>query len=216
MATNTKGTQWTYQAREAVGVFRDATSLESAIDALENDGFDRASISVLATDPHSGQKLEAFYKTAKDIEDNGHVPQTAFISTDERTEGEALAVAAPFYVGGVAGAVAVTAVGGALALAFAAALVTGTAAAGVGALLAGAIARHHAAHVEEQLKKGGLVLWVGVANAEAEKQALAILQEAGAEDIHVHEVEREWNLRDLPLADARPDPILEREAWHDE
>jgi len=70
-------------------------------------------------------------------------------------------VGVPLYIGGCAGVIAVAAAVGTLGLAIAAAI-AGGAWAGIGALLAAAIARHHSTSVQEQLKKGGLVLWVSV------------------------------------------------------
>src|SRR5438477_198483 len=67
----------------------------------------------------------------------------------------------------------------------------------LGGLLAAAIARRHSAQVQEQLHRGGLVLWVSVADAEAEKRALAVLDKMAARDIHVHEINRE-SLREIP------------------
>jgi hypothetical protein len=77
--------------------------------------------------------------------------------------------------------------------------------------LAAAIARRHSAQVQEQLHKGGLVLWVSVADAEAEKRALAVLDKMGARDIHVHEINRE-SLREIPrLLGAIPRLLAEPE-----
>ena len=211
MPENDEDTLGNYRVREAVGAFPDLASMEKAVDELEIAGFDRAAVSVLALEPRHGERLTKLYRTLREIEDDGRAPRQAFVSSDARTEGETMAVAGPFYVGGVAGAAAVATAGGALALAFAGAIVTGAAAAGLGAILAGAIARRHATGVEEQLKKGGLILWVDVGDdADAERRAVSILEMAGARDIHVHEIEREVNLRDLPLANVQPDPFLER------
>lgn len=59
------------------------------------------------------------------------------------------------------------------------------------------------------MKKGGLVLWVSVPDADAEKRALTVLDKMGAQDIHVHEIKREWSLDDIPFAASQPDPFLE-------
>jgi hypothetical protein len=62
------------------------------------------------------------------------------------------------------------------------------------------------------LKKGGLVVWVSLANDDAENRAVTALKKMGAEHVHVHEISREWRLSDLPLGAAvaaQPDPFLE-------
>ena len=194
------------KVKEAVGVFRDDKALEAAVDELEVAGFDRAAMSVLATDAQAKEQVERFYHTVKDIEDNSRAPYNAFVSRDSRIEGEAAAVGLPIYVGGCAGAAAVAAMGGALALAIAAAIVGGAAGAGLGAIFAAAIARPHAADVQEQLDKGGLVLWVNVPNVEAEKRAVTVLNKMGAKDVHVHSIKHDWG--PLPSTLPQADPFL--------
>lgn len=82
------------------------------------------------------------------------------------------------------GAFALTGVGGMLPVLIAA---------GGGALLGGALAsrmhRHYARRAEEQLARGGLLLWVNVRNPAQENAALEILRAQTAHDVHVHEFE---------------------------
>jgi hypothetical protein len=210
-AMRSEATEESDLVKEAVSVFGDAAALEAAVDALEVAGFDRTAISVLATDAKAEQQVKRFYHSVREIEDSGHAPQAAFVSRDSRTEAEAAVVGLPIYIGGFAGAAAVAASGGALALAIGAAIAGATAGAGLGAILAATIAHRHSAHVQEQLYKGGLVLWVSLPNADAEKRALAILNKMDARDVHVHEIEREWSLSDMPLFLAQPDPFLEKD-----
>lgn len=122
-----------------------------------------------------------------------------------------LSVPVPFLIGGLAGAAAVVASGGALAAAIAGTILAGGAGAGLGALLAGAVAHRHARRVEEQLAQGDLVLWVGIADEDAAKRAMAVLEKASARDVHVHAIERQWGPQDRPLSDARVDPFLHRD-----
>ena len=49
----------TYTAREVVGVFPDPEALQAAVDALLRAGFDRAAISVLASDAASQDRLRS-------------------------------------------------------------------------------------------------------------------------------------------------------------
>ncbi len=208
--TSSTGT-WNYRARETVGVFADPEALEAAVDELEVSGFDRAALSVLASDDKVKERLGRLYRAVAEIEDDPRAPQAAFVSKDSRVGGEAAAVGIPFYIGGIAGAFAIVASGGALAATIAAAIAGGAAGAGLGALLARAIARRHADHVLEQLAQGGMILWVSVPNETAEKLAIEILTKAGARDVHVHEIQREWSLRDRPLSRVNIDPLLERD-----
>jgi hypothetical protein len=205
-----------YSAREAVGVFADPAALERAVDELEIAGFDRAALSVLATDGTIKDRVGHLYRNVAEIEDNRHVPQAAFAEMNSRVEGEAAAVGIPFYIGSVAGA-GVTGIGlgatgiglGATAAAtVAGAVVGGVAGVGLGAVLAGVMIWRRAEQVKEQLAQGGMVLWVNLRDPDAERRALQILEKAGARDIHVHEFEREWTLKDRPLSDVQFDPFL--------
>ena len=199
----------TYWTKEAVGVFSDPDALETAVDELEVSGFDRAAISVLATDSKARDQLDRFYRTINDVEDGGGVPRAAFVSSDSLAEGEAAVIGVPLYIGGFAGAAAVASAGGSLALAIAATVSGGVVGAALGALLAGAIARHHSAQAQEQLKRGGFVLWVSVSHPDKEKRAIAALSKMGAHDVHIHEIQREWSIKEIPFAETQPDPFLE-------
>jgi hypothetical protein len=202
---------WIYGSKEVVAVFDDADALETAVNELETSGFDRAATSVLATSAKAERRIESLYRTAREIEDSGDAPRGAFVSRHSRTEGEAAAVGVPLYIGGVAGAFATVASGGTLALAIAAAIAGGAAGAGLGSLLAMAIGRRHSARIGEALRRGGLILWVSVATPEAEKRALALLERLGGQDVHVHEIHREWSIRDIPLGSSQLDLFFERD-----
>ena len=205
--TATNGT-WTYRAREAVGVLADPDKLESAVEVLEETGFDRAAISILASDAAVKERLGHLYRSAAEAADDPQAPQAAFVSRHSRAELAAAAVGIPFQIGGFAEAWAVVATGGALAAAIAAKILGGAVAGGLGTLLAHAVARHHTEHVSEQLARGGLVLWVRTPDEAAAKRALAVLQKCGASAAHFHTIQREWGVKDRPLQDAQLDPLL--------
>jgi hypothetical protein len=65
-------------------------------------------------------------------------------------------------------------------------------AAGAGGLLGAALGRmmheRHADRVQEQLARGGLLLWVNVRNAGEEETALEVLRAHAAHDVHVHDI----------------------------
>jgi hypothetical protein len=198
-----------YPVREAVGVFLDPKMLERAVDELEVSGFDRAALSVLANEQTVKGRVGHLYRNVSEIEDNRRVPQAAFAETDSQVEGEAAAVGIPFYIGGVTGAgVAAVGFGATMATAVAGAVVGGAVGAALGAILAGAIIHRRAEHVSEQLNEGGMILWVSLRDQDAERCAIQILRKTGARDVHVHEFEREWTLKDRPLSDVQFDPFL--------
>lgn len=198
-----------YIVREAVGVFSSPEALERAVDELEVSGFDRATLSVLASEGTIKDRVGRLCLDPAEVSDNRFVPQRAFVETDSRVEGATAAVGIPCYIGGVAGAgVSAVGFGAATAVTIAGGVVGGVVGAGLGALLAGAMIRRHVHEVSDQLAKGGLVLWVSLRDDDAERRALHILGNAGGREVHVHEFEREWTLKDRPLSDAQFDPLL--------
>lgn len=201
----------TYRTREAVAVFADPVALEAAVDALQSAGFDRAQLSVLGHERTARQPVSRHYESVAEIEDDGAAPRAGFVPDGSRAVGEATAVGIPFYVGGLAGIVAVAASGGTLAAAIGATILGGAVGAGLGVLLARAVGRHHARRIEEQLAQGGFVLWVGVLDAAREQRALEVLKQHGGRDVHTHEITRAWDAADRPLATTNVDPLLEHD-----
>jgi hypothetical protein len=108
----------------------------------------------------------------------------------------------------LAGALAIVASGGALAVAAAAAAAGGVAGGGLGAMVGKLLGREPAKQLEALLEAGGLVLWVRVHSADQEEKAQEILRRQGGEAVRVHEIEIDKRLEDLPLALVRPDPWL--------
>ena len=197
-----------YWVRETVGVFNDEDTLETAVDELNVAGFRESAISVLATGAKSNGRLSRVFRSLTEIEDSGDAPQTVFVSSDSRVEGTAALIGVPLYIGGAAGIWAVSATGGSLAFALASAVALGSIGAGIGAILALAIHSRHVRRIREQLKLGGLVLWVNTPDAETERRATQILKNLGARDVHVHEVQREWSFVSIPLTHGPYDPFV--------
>ena len=199
----------TYKIREIVALFDDSRTLEEAIETLDNNGFNRSDISLLATETSVEEHLGHRFKRVEDIEDDGRIPRKAFVSEHDIAEGEAALVGGLLYIGAVAGSAIVVASGGGFALALAAAAVGGTTGAGLGGVAASIIGEAHAEHLDNQLQKGGLVLWVRLKNDEMKNTAEKILSNAGGRDIHVHDIERTWGTDDIPLHDFNPDPLID-------
>jgi hypothetical protein len=172
--------------REAVGLFHDEGQLQAAADDLLVNGFDRSTLSLLAAHRAIEGKLGHRYQRVADLEDDSQVAVQAYVGTDSRTEAQGVLIGSLFYVGAVAAAGLVVASGGTLA-----ALLISTAAAGgaggaIGAILARYVGHHHAGYLEQHLGRGGLLLWVRVADGDAERRAIEILRRNGAEDAHAH------------------------------
>lgn len=171
---------------EVVGVFDDADSFQRAIDALLTAGFDRAEISLLAGEHVVEGKLGHAFRKVTDLEDDASVPRAAYVSTETRGDAEGGLIGGLVYIGAVAAAGAIVATGGTLAAAIGAASMAGGAGALIGSVLADLVGRRHAQYLQEQLDRGGLLLWVRTWNDENEQRAMQILSRHSAHDVHAH------------------------------
>ncbi|MGH6962336.1 MAG: hypothetical protein ACREE7_17780 [Dongiaceae bacterium] len=174
--------------REAVGVFHDEKSLQSAVDALLVAGFDRSYVSLLAGQHAIESKLGHHFEKVAELEDDPEVPTQAYVGTDSRTEGKAAIVGGLFYVGAVAAAGMIVASGGTMAAALIAGAVAGGGGGLIGAALAQFLEHRHANRVQTQLDHGGLLLWVRTPAPEDERRAVDILRTHSADDVHVHDL----------------------------
>ena len=174
--------------REAVGVFHDDRSLQSAVDALLIAGFDQSHLSLLAGQQAVETKLGHRFEKVAELEDDPTVPTQAFIDVDSRTEAKGALVGGLFYVGAVASVGIVVASGGTVAAALIAGAVAGGAGGLVGAAFAGFLEHRHAHRLQQQLDHGGLLLWVRTPTAGDERRAIEILRAHGADDVHVHDL----------------------------
>lgn len=181
-------TSATKTIREAVGVFHSTESLQSAVDALQSSGFDRAELSLLAKDSTVEKKLGHVYVKAEDAADDPTAPRASWVSIEAVEVEEAALVGAPLFIAAVAAGGAVVATGGALLPAFGAALAAGGLAGTFGGLLAGAIGEEYAHHLEQQLDRGGILLWVHLRSEGDEGKAIDILENNQADHVHVHEI----------------------------
>jgi hypothetical protein len=196
------------RVREVVGVFRDETALEGTIDDLLESGFDRAEISLLASEQAVGETLGHAYRKVAELEDDDEAVRVAYVSREDYGAAEGGLISGLVYVGALAGAGAIVASGGALGGALLAAALWGGAGGAVGLALARWLDRQRAQKLTEQLDKGGLLLWVRTANADEEKRALAILRKYGGEDVHVHALPVSKDPDANPLSGITIDPFL--------
>jgi len=209
MATTKKAdTPATETVREAVGVFHDAATLEDAIDELMLVGFDRAEISLLAGEKAVVEKLGHHYRKVDELEDDPKVARAAFVEKDSMVEAYSSVIGGLAYVGALAAVGAVVASGGTLGAAILGATLAGGGGGLLGSIVAGWFSHRHADHIEEQLKKGGLLLWVHIRDDEHEKRARKILGTHSAADVHVHDMPKSKMSEKNPLRDVNVDPFL--------
>ncbi len=186
------------QVREAVGVFHNAMAFEAAIDHLERSGFDRADISVLASEHAITEKLGHRYERASELEDDAAVPRATFVERESLVEGQSLIIGGLAYVGALAAIGAVVSSGGTALTAFLAAGLVGGSGGLLGTAFATRLGQKRADHITDQLVHGGLLLWVRLRDEEHEARALKILREHAGDDVHAH---------NIAVADTEPNPV---------
>src|SRR5436853_5424364 len=157
------------------GIYRDRTHVESGVDALLQDGFRSADISVLLPD-NVGTKDFAHEKHTK-------APEGA-------TTGAGTGAVVGGTLGWLAGigALAIPGLGpfiaaGPIMAALAGAGVGGTVGGVVGALVGMGIPEYEAKRYEGRVKNGGILLSIHCDNSEWTKKAKEILERTGAEDV---------------------------------
>ena len=154
-------------AREAVAVFDDEPSLRNAVDELLVRGFDRSSLSLLASEHAVEAKLGHRYDKVVELEDDTGVPRIAYIGKDSG---------------------AIVATGGTIAAALLGAAAVGGMGGLIGAGLAKFMGAHHADYLQEQLDHGGLLLWVSVHGPGQARTACEILKRCSGRDVHLHDL----------------------------
>ena len=195
--------------REVVAVFHDAEKLEAAANALLQAGVPERRLSLLGDKETVAKRLGHHFEPVEMMEDDPRIPQSAFVFKEDRQAAEAVAIGLPMYVGAMGGALMLVASGGALAAVLLAAAAGGTVGAGLGAVIAEAIGKTHADRMEENLRNGGILLWVFVGDAAEEQEAIEILEREGGTDVHAHEIARTMGEEESPLKGWNPDPFLD-------
>ena len=180
--------QETEAIREAVGFFQTADALQEAIDDLMSSGFDRAELSLLASEQAVEEKLGHCYERVEELEDEPTAARCCYVSPESIGEAEGGLIGAPMYIAGVAAAGVVLASGGTMAAAILGAALAGGAGGVIGGILARLVGDRQAQHVQEQLDHGGLLLWVRTWTRDDEHRAVAILKRHSGHDVHVHSI----------------------------
>jgi hypothetical protein len=197
---------------EAVACFHDVQSFQAAIDDLLLAGFDHGDINVLAHEDTVTSKLGRRYNSTAEFEDDSEAPRIGFVPIETIGNAEGAVIGAGVYLPAIAGSLLVVASGGTMLGAVAAAAVAGGAGGLIGAALARFIGHEHAKHLDQHLKRGGLIMWVRTPDAEHEGKALEILGRHSAHDVHLHQLpERAGKENDVPHERPRIVHLLD---WH--
>jgi hypothetical protein len=171
---------------EAVGVFHQAEDLQSAIDELLSSGFHRSELGLLADASAVEKKLGHRIRNTNALADDAAAPRSAYVSPEAIGDAQGGLIGGLVYVGAAVAAGVAVASGGTLAVIITAVVLAG----GTGGLLGSVLARwlgdHHARYIQEQIERGGLLLWVHTRTSSNEERAVDILKKHSAGQVHVH------------------------------
>lgn len=171
---------------EAVGVFDTFETLQTAFYDLRAVGFSRYDISLLADENVLKEKLGQSYWRSDHLEDDPRAPRAAFVSEEAIGELEGAIAGGFFFLGSYIAMAAMLTPASTLAASIAAIAIGGSPAAVIGAILARRVGQHHKEYYATQIKHGGILLWVRVADKEKEKLAVKIMKGHSGRDVHVH------------------------------
>jgi hypothetical protein len=155
---------------QVVGVFDDAERLEKAVSELQSRGFDRAELSFLARDA----LIRDPHDTAQRLANDPATPRESVVSDTDLRQGRVLGTGLAATVAAFAAAGFTVATGGIAAAAIAAT----AAAAGVGAvstLVGRQVTQDEESFLDEQLLRGGVLLWVRTPDPDAVRRAAEVL-----------------------------------------
>jgi hypothetical protein len=180
-----KATGSSMKVREAVAVFEDVSSLENAVEELRAAGFGKEAISLLAGQDAVEKKLGHMYERVEELEDEPRAPRTAFVSEKNLGERESRVLGSLTILPTLLAAGTVVASAGAVAAAIVATAVGGAL---IGTVFTHWMDRRHAEWLQEQLDRGGVLLWVRTRDEVEERKALEVLTRFSAHDVHIHEI----------------------------
>lgn len=174
--------------REAVGVFDDIDTLQTALNELEENGFRREEISVLAPEAEVREKLSQERPDLHDIMENPATPRAVFVPQEVLREGMAALIGVPLYFGAGLGALMAVINNGNWAMVAVGTVIGAVLGAVIGGLGSVMAKRWWQYDIQRQLDNGGLVMWVNISRPEQEPRAWKVLSRNRAHHVHVHEI----------------------------
>ena len=169
--------------REAVGLFKDMDQLQSAVKELERTEFPRDALSILGQHEKLGPDLDRYISNSFNSDE-----LEAPVRSEEKTIGAGVLVSGTAYIGAMAAALAAGAVTVPAIIAVAA--MGGAGGAATGGILAKLLGDRFDHQIEDQVNKGGLMLWVRTPDQHKEDLACRILADYGAEHVQIYDFEK--------------------------
>ncbi len=179
--------------RHVVASFDNVERFEDAIKLLEQSGFLRAQISMIASRDTVENKLSRHYSPTGGLDaECREQPQALFTERHDIVEGPVLAIGVPVFIGGNVNGQPVVATGGALAVAALIVAEDLSEEAGIGNVLGQIIDDRRAAFIEALLAEGQLLLGFDAINAHEEEFASYLLSKTGGHNVTTHMIARDW------------------------
>src|SRR6056297_178322 len=172
---------------EAVGVFDSFEDLQQAVYDLHLVGFSRHDMSLLGSQKALEAKLGRAFWRSEDLEDDPNAPRAAYVSEEAMGELEGAIAGGFFFLGSYIAMAAMLTPASTLAASIAAIAIGGSPAAVIGTLLARRVGHHHKDYYAEQIKHGGILMWVRTRDKEREEVAVRIMEGHSGRDVHVHD-----------------------------
>lgn len=172
---------------EVVGVFETFETMQKAIYDLMIAGFSRYDISLLGGKEAIAEKLGRSFWQAKELEDDPHAPRASFVSEEAIGELEGAIGGGFFFLGSYIAMAALLTPASTLAASIAAIAIGGGPAAVLGTLLARRVGQHHKDYYADQIRNGGILIWVRAATPERQELAMKIMQGHSGKDVHMHD-----------------------------
>ncbi|MGQ3486971.1 hypothetical protein [Roseovarius pacificus] len=171
---------------EAVGVFDTFEALQSAFYDLRSVGFHHSDISLLGSKDALEEKLGKAYWQAPDLEDDPRAPRAHFVTEEAMGELEGAIAGGFFFVGSYIAMAALLTPASTLAASVAAIAIGGGPSAVIGTLLARRVNQRHKEYYNDQIRHGGILMWVRTRDKEHEDLAVKILKGHSGRDVHLH------------------------------
>lgn len=172
---------------EAVGIFNSFEAQQAAFYDLRAVGFHHSDISLLGDKDVLEKKLGKAYWLASDLEDDPRAPRAHFVSEEAIGELEGAIAGGFFFVGSYIAMAALLTPASTLAASIAAIAIGGSPAAVLGTLLARRVGQHHKEYYADQIRHGGILMWVRCRDKQREDLAVKILKGHSGRDVHVHD-----------------------------
>ncbi|WP_138933478.1 hypothetical protein [Roseovarius arcticus] len=187
MTNDAKEEHTTYiNVPEAVGIFDTFEAQQAAFYDLRSVGFHHSDISLLGTQEALEERLGKAYWRASELEDDPKAPRANFVSEEAIGELEGAIAGGFFFVGSAIAMLAMLTPASTVAASIAAVAIGGSPAAVIGTILARRAGKHHKDYYENQIRHGGILMWVRVRDQEKEDLAVKILKGHSGRDVHVH------------------------------